>query len=157
MVEVYQSMVSIELDDSEAKVLTPTNGTGGRVLSAREFCYQECRAAVDLVQPAMLTKGKGKDHNRNEMVAKVVRCRWINETIGRTTGASFGTTQIPVWDLRSLGASPHQRRRGDPVVLGVHSVFTLWNLWDKESHDVPKYMGDGRGKRRGERGGEHGL
>lgn len=83
MVEVYQSMVSIELDDSEAKVLTPTNGSGGRVLSAREFCYQECRAAVDLVQPAMLTKGKGKDQDRNEMK------RWQ-----RSLGADGSTKQL---------------------------------------------------------------
>jgi hypothetical protein len=64
-------MVSIELHVSEARVLTPTNGSGGRMLSAAKFCYQECRAAVDLVQTAMLTNGKSKDQDRNEVEMEV--------------------------------------------------------------------------------------
>lgn len=65
-------MVSIELHVSEARVLTPTNRVrGGRMLSAAKFCYQECRAAVDLVQTAMLTNGKSKDQDRNEVEMEV--------------------------------------------------------------------------------------
>jgi hypothetical protein len=48
-------------------------GPGGRMLSAAKFCYQECRAAVDLVQTAMLTNGKSKDQDRNERVELEVR------------------------------------------------------------------------------------
>jgi hypothetical protein len=43
------------------------------MLSAAKFCYQECRAAVDLVQTAMLTNGKSKDQDRNERVELEVR------------------------------------------------------------------------------------
>lgn len=59
--------VSITKSSFNIAALTPTDNAGNWVLSAAwEFCYQECSAAVDPVQTAMLTSAQKKDHDHLE-------------------------------------------------------------------------------------------